>query len=99
MSGFFVPGASPGPDTERAYGELRTYAQGKTARSIRATRIEAVSCRRGGTDSELRVGERDPYGGGTVHAIFATSDGCTVVHDDGYVGLTRRQIYEAIPFD
>jgi hypothetical protein len=99
MTAFFVPGTAPGGHAERAYDELRAGAQARTARRIRATRIHAVSCRRGGTDSSLRVGECDPSGGGTVHAIFATSDGYTVVCGEGYVDLSRRQIYEAIPFD
>lgn len=99
MTGFFVPGALPGQETERAYGVLRASAQAQTACTIRSTRIEALTCRRGGTDSQLRVGERDPSGGGTVRAIFATRDGYTVVCEDGYVDLTKRQTYEAIPFD
>jgi hypothetical protein len=99
MTAFFVPGTDPGRPAELAYDELRAGAQARTARRIRQTRIHSVSCRRGGTDSELRVGEHDPSGGGTVHAIFATSEGCTVVCGQGYVELSRRQIYEAIPFD
>jgi hypothetical protein len=99
MTAFFVPGSTPGPQAELAYDELRAGAQARTARPIRAARIHAVSCRLGGTDSRLRVGESDPAGGGTVRAIFATSDGYTVVRGEDYVDLSRRQIYEAIPFD
>ena len=99
MTAFFVPGTSPGTQAESTYDELRAGAQARTERPIRATRIHAVTCRLGGTDSSLCVGESDPTGGGTVHAIFATSDGYTVARGEGYVHLTRRQIYEAIPFD
>jgi hypothetical protein len=96
---FFIPGVKSGPSAERAYDELRAYAQARTERRIRATRIRSISCRRGGMDSQLTVGEPDPHGGETVNAIFATSDGCTVVWEGGFISLTRRQIYEAIPFD
>src|SRR5438128_1704188 len=99
MTGFFVPGAASGPPAEAAYDELREYAQARTERTIRTTRIRSITCRRGGMDSQLTVGEPDPHGGETVHAICATAEGCTVVWEGGYVSLTRRQIYEAIPFD
>jgi len=94
----FVPGALPGSDTGRAYDALRARAAAWTGRPIRATRIYAVSCRREGSDSETRVGECDPCNGRTVQAIFATSEGCTVVFDRGFIDLSKRQIYETITF-
>ena len=99
MSRFFVPGALPGGEAERAYDELRTYAENRAGRPTRATRIEALHCRRDGADSEFRVGESDPGSGGTVHAIFATGDGYAVVWEGGHAILSKRQIYQAIPFD
>lgn len=63
------------------------------------TRIYAVDARRGGADSETRVGERDPCSGETVRAIFATTAGYSVIWDGGHTDLTKRQTYEAIPFD
>lgn len=99
MTPFFFPGARPGTDTDRAYDELRAHTEKRTGRVTRATRIYALTSRRDGADSETRVGERDPSTGETVHAIFATSDGCTVIWEGGHVDLSKRQIYEAIPFE
>jgi hypothetical protein len=99
MTRFFVPGAPSDVQAERAYGDLRAYAEARAGRPTRATRIQALICRREGGDSETRVGERDPCGGGTVHAIFATTEGYTVIWEGGYANLSRRQIYAAIPFD
>jgi hypothetical protein len=45
------------------------------------------------------VGERDPCSGETVRAIFATMAGHTVIWEDGDVDLSKRQTYQAIPFD
>ena len=99
MTAFFVPGASAGVETDRTYGELRARAERQSGEPIRATRIYALSARRDGADSETRVGECDPGTGETVRAIFATASGYTVVLAAGNVDLTKRQIYEAIPFD
>src|SRR5581483_3388332 len=99
MTAFFVPGASPGADTDRVYGELRARTEHRTGRRIRPTRIYALNSRREGADSEARVGERDPCSGEPVHAIFATNDGYTIMWSGGHADLSKRQIYEAIPFD
>lgn len=98
MRPFFVPGARPGAETDRAYAELRARTEQRTGQAIRTNRIYALSCRRDGADSQTSVGERDPCVGRTVHAIFKTNDGYTVVWDGGHADLSRRQIYEAIPF-
>ncbi len=99
MTPFFLPGASPGLDSDRSYSELRAGTEKQIGRPIRGTRIYAIDARREGTDSETRVGERDPCSGETVRAIFATTDGYTVVWEGGHVDLSKRQTYEAIPFD
>ncbi|MGH2856345.1 MAG: hypothetical protein ACRDMJ_02540 [Solirubrobacteraceae bacterium] len=99
MTGFFVPGAHLGTDPDRAYAELRSHAESRIGRPVRATRIYAVEARREGADSETRVGERDPCTGETVRAIFATAAGYTVIWEGGYADLTSRQVYEAVPFD
>ena len=99
MTAFFVPGVTPGTATKRAYEELRGYAEGRTGHSTRRDSIFALSCRRGGADSETRVGEPDPYRGHTVLAIFAGRDGYTIVWSGGCATVTRRETYEAIPFD
>ncbi len=99
MTPFFLPGARPGIDPDRTYAELRADTEKRIGQSIRATRIYAVDARREGADSETRVGESDPCTGETVRAIFATTDGYTIVYGDGHVDLSKRQIYEAIPFD
>jgi len=99
MTPFFLPGAHPGADTDRAYRELRARTEERTGLLTRPTRIYALSSRREGADSDTRVGERDPCTGETVHAIFATTDGYTIIWEGGHVDLSKRQIYEAIPFD
>ncbi len=99
MTSFFLPGARPGADPDRTYAELRADTEKRIGLPIRATRIHAVDARREGADSETRVGERDPCTGETVRAIFATTVGYTVIWEGGHVDLTRRQIYQAIPFD
>ena len=99
MTAFFLPGALPGTDVDRAFAELRADTEKRTGRLTRETRIYALSSRRDGTDSETRVGEPDPCTGETVHAIFATTDGYMVIWDGGQVDLSKRQVYEAIPFD
>jgi hypothetical protein len=99
MTAFFVPGAAPGTPTQRAYEELRCYAEGRTGHSTRHESIFGLSFRRDGADSETRVGEPDPYRGQTVLAIFASRDGYTIVWQDGHASVPRKQCYEAIPFD
>jgi hypothetical protein len=96
---FFLPGASPGLDRDRAYSRLREQTEMRIGGPVRATRIYSVDARREGADSEARVGERDPCSGETVRAIFATTAGYTVIWDGGHIDLTKRQTYEAIPFD
>jgi len=95
---FFVPGAAPGAATARAYEEMRGYAEARTGRKVRHDRIFSLSCRRGGVDSEARVGDVDPFGGHLVHAIFATSEGYTIVWPGGHADVTKRQTYEAVAF-
>lgn len=99
MTPFFLPGATAGVDPDSAYAELRAHTESRIGRPVRATRIYAVDARRDGADSETRVGELDPCTGETVRAIFATPAGYTVIWEGGHVDLTKRQIYEAIPFD
>lgn len=99
MPSFFVPDTVAGEPTRRAYDELRAYAEASTGLLARRDLIFAVSCRRGGADTEARVGEPDPCGGGTVLAIFASRDGYTIVWRGGHSSVTRRATYEAIPFD
>jgi hypothetical protein len=99
MTTFFVPGAAPGVATQRAYDELRDYAEGCSEQLARRDLIFALSFRRGGADAEARVGEPDPYGGGTVLAIFASQAGYTIVWSGGHASVGRRETYQAIPFD
>ena len=99
MTSFFIPGKRAGADADRAYDELRASTELETGHVTRPTRIYALSGRRDGADSETRVGERDPCAGKTVNAIFATPEGYTVTWDGGHVDLSKRQVYEAIPFD
>jgi hypothetical protein len=99
MTSFFVPGAAPGVATQRAYDELRGYAEACSGRLALRDPIFALTFRHGGADTETRVGEPDPYGGRTVLAIFAGHDGYTIVWRGGHANVGRRQTYEAIPFD
>jgi hypothetical protein len=99
MPSFFVPGEIPGEPTRRAYDELRGYAEACAGGLARRDPIFALSCRRGGADTEARVGEPCPGGGGTVLAIFARRDGYTLVWRGGHGSVSRRETYEVIPFD
>jgi hypothetical protein len=99
MVSLFVPGATPGAPTQRAYDELRGYAEARTGQMARGDAIFALSCRRGGTDSDTRVGEPDPCTGHIVLAIFASRDGYTIVWRGGHDNVSRRATYEAILFD
>jgi len=99
MTAFFVPGVTPGAPARQAYDELRGYVETQTGHMTRADVICALSCRRSGEDTEVRVGELDPYSRQVVLAIFASRDGYTIVWSGGHAAVTRRQTYEAIPFD
>lgn len=99
MASLFVPGATPGPPTQRAYDELRGYAEARTGRVPRGDAIFALSCRRDGADSDTRVGEPDPCNGQIVLAIFANREGYTIVWRGGHHDVSRRATYEAILFD
>jgi hypothetical protein len=99
MTTFFVPGEAPGPPTQRAYDELRGYAEACSGQLARPDLIFSLSFRRGGADTETRVGEPDPDGGGMVLAIFASHDGYTIVWRGGHASVGRKETYEAIPFD
>lgn len=99
MSGFFVPGQRPGSDSDRAHAALRASTELRMGCATRPARIYGLSCRRDGADARISVGDRDPDAGRTVHAIFATREGYTVVWDGGHTDLDRHQIYEAFPFE
>jgi hypothetical protein len=99
MTPLFVPGAAPGEATTRAHDALRGYVETSSGRMTRGDAIFALSCRREGEDSEVRVGELDPYARHIVLAIFASRDAYSIVWDGGYADVTRRQTYEAILFD
>jgi len=100
MTTFFLPGSGAGTDADRAYDHLRAGTEERTGRPTSPDRIYALHCRREGADSETRVGERDPCMGETVHAIFKTNEGYTVICDGGsHADLRKRQIYAATPFD
>lgn len=99
MTPLFVPGAAAGAATMQAHDALRGYVEARTGRMTRNDAICALSCRRAGEDSEVRVGELDPYAQQIVLAIFATRDGYSIVWDGGYADVSRRQTYQAIPFD
>ena len=99
MTAFFVPGTPSGEHTDRAYEDLCRYAESAAGRPPRSRRIFALSCRRGGMDSEARVGRDDPVGGDLVHAIFDVGDGYLVVWRNGHTTVTKRQTYEAVDFD
>ena len=99
MTAFFVPGASPGTPAALAYEQLRCYAEASTGCCTRRESLFGLSYRRDGADVRTRVGERDPHRGQTVLAIFAGRDGYTIVWRGGHASVTRKQTYEAIPFD
>jgi hypothetical protein len=99
MTAFFVPGAPPGAPTRQAYAELLGYVEAQTGHGMREDVICALSCRRSGQDSEIRVGEPDPISDQVVLAIFAGRESYTIVWSGGHAEVSRRQTYEAIPFD
>lgn len=98
MSALFVPGSRPGAESARVHAELRTSTEARMGCATRAGVIYALDCRREGADSQTRVGDPDPCTGETVHAIFATRDGYTVIWEGGYADLPRRQVYGEILF-
>jgi hypothetical protein len=100
MTAFFVPDTPAGEQTDRAYEDLRHYAQLTAGRPPRATRIFSLSARRGGADCETRVGGEDPSGANTVYAIFDVGEeGYAVLWRGGHAIVTKRQTYEAVEFD
>jgi hypothetical protein len=99
MTAFFVPDTPAGEQTDRAYEDLRRYAQLTAGRPARATRIFSLSCRRGGADCESRVGCEDPSGVNTVDAIFDVGEGYAILWRGGHAIVTKRQTYEAVEFD
>lgn len=99
MTAFFVPDTPRGEQTERAYQDLRDYVQHTAGSHARSRRIFSLSCRRGGTDSETRVGADDPLGGKTVYAIFDVGEGYAIVWRGGHALVTKRQTYAALEFD
>jgi hypothetical protein len=99
MTPLFVPGVAAGDATRQAHDALRGYVEASSGHMTRDDVIFALRCRRAGEDSEARVGELDPYARQIVLAIFASRDGYSIVWDGGYADVTRRQTYQAIPFD
>jgi hypothetical protein len=99
VTAFFIPDTPLGEQTNRAYEDLRRYAQLTAGRPARARRIFSVSFRRGGADSETRVGGDDPTGGNTVHAIFDVGEGYVILWRGGHAIVTKRQTYETVEFD
>lgn len=99
MTAFFIPDTPPGEHTNRAYEDLRRYAALTSGRSLRTRRIFSLSCRRQGVDCETRVGDDDPAGGETVHAIFGVGDGYAIVWRGGHAIVAKPQTYAALEFD
>lgn len=99
MTAFFIPDTPPGEQTNRAYEDLRRYAQLTWGRPARATRIFSLSCRRGGADCETRVGGEDPSGASTVYAVFDVGESYAILWRGGHAMVTKRQTYEAVEFD
>jgi hypothetical protein len=99
VTAFFVPGAPPGDQTERAYEDLRRHAEITSGRPPRSRRIYKLICRRGGSDCETCVGEHDPVGDGTVHAIFEIGDAYAVYARGGCQSISKRQTYTVIEFE
>jgi hypothetical protein len=99
MTAFFIPDTPAGEQTDRAYEDLRGYAQLTAGRPARAKRIFSLSCRRDGADCETRVGGQDPSGGKTVDAIFDIGVGYAILWRGGHAIVTKRQTYEAVEFD
>jgi hypothetical protein len=98
MAAFFVPDTPAGEQTDRAYEDLRLYAEFTTGCSARDRRILSLSARRAGSDSVTQVGEDDPDGGSTVHAIFDIGDAYAIVWRGGHAIVTKKQTYEAVDF-
>ena len=100
---FFVPGFDAGEPTEREYVRLHACAQRATDAKPADNRIQRVSCRLGGKDCALEVGELHPVDGTTVVAIldlgrqlpygvFTTAD------LDEPVLLIRKRVYSVTEF-
>jgi hypothetical protein len=99
LATFFVPDTPAGEQTDRAYEDLRQYAEYTAGLPPRSRRIFSISCRRDGSDSESRVGDTDPAGGDTVHAIFDTGKSYVIVWRGGHAIVTKRHTYEAVEFE
>ena len=99
MTAFFIPDTPAGEQSDRAYEDLRQYAQFAAGTQPRSQRIFSLSCRRDGRDCESRVGDVDPAGGAKVHAIFETGQGYVIVWRGGHTLVTKRHTYEAVEFD
>jgi hypothetical protein len=99
MTAFFIPDTPAGEQTDRAYEDLRRYAQLTAGRPTRSRRIFSLSCRRDGADGETRVGSEDPCGADTVHAIFDIGKGYAILWRGGHAIVTKRQTYAAVEFD
>jgi hypothetical protein len=99
MTAFFVPDTPAGEQSDRAYEDLRQYAEFDSGEHARSRRIFSLSCRRDGSDCETRVGDVDPGGGAKVHAIFDTGNAYVIVWRGGHAVVTKRHTYEAIDFD
>jgi hypothetical protein len=99
MTAFFIPDTPPGQHTDRAYEDLRRHAALTSGRPPRTRRIFSLSCRREGADSETRVGDDDPAGGETVHAIFDVGDDYAIVWRGGHAIVAKRQTHAALEFD
>jgi hypothetical protein len=71
MTTFFIPGLGRDEaSNEDVYADFRRAAEARTGHQPRADRIFKLSCRRGGLDCEIEVGEPDPVVGRTVLAIL-----------------------------
>jgi hypothetical protein len=98
MPSFFVPDTPAGEQTDRAYEDLRLYAEFTTGCAARDRRILSLSARRDGSDSVTCVGEADPDGGTTVHAIFDIGNAYAIVWQGGHAIVTKKQTYEVVDF-
>jgi hypothetical protein len=99
MTAFFVPDTPAGEQSDRAYEDLRQYAEFTAGRPARPSRIFSLTCRREGNDCQSRVGDVDPEGGAKVHAIFDTGKEYLIVWRGGHALVTKRHTYEAVEFD
>lgn len=66
---FFLPGVVAGGE-EHEYGRLQGCAQRATGSKPVRERVQRLSCRLGGKDRTIEVGEPDPVDGAQVMAII-----------------------------